>query len=105
MTVFRSQFNDFLFYVFNSNLFAYQSGTFLTSTINQLTIANLKSIVVPIPPSKEQIAITHFLDRNTTEIDTLISGIRRAIDHLGELRTAIISAAVTGKIDVRMEAA
>lgn len=37
----------------------------------------------------------------TAKIDALIAKIRRAIDHFKEFRTAPISAAVTGKIDVR----
>ena len=37
----------------------------------------------------------------TAELDALIAKIRQAIDHLKEFRTAFISAAVTGKIDVR----
>ena len=44
------------------------------------------------------------LDRETAKIDALISKFRQAIDHLKEFRTALISAAVTGKIDVREEA-
>ena len=46
-----------------------------------------------------------FLDRETANIDALITKVREAIDHLKEYRTALISAAVTGKIDVRKEAA
>ena len=41
-TVFRSELNDFLYYVFNSNLFSYQAGKYLTSTINRLTIGVIK---------------------------------------------------------------
>ena len=46
-------------------------------------------------------AIAIFLEHMTEEISTLISRIRCAIHHFKELRTALISAAVTGKIDVR----
>jgi hypothetical protein len=38
-------------------------------------------------------------------LDSLRSRVQDAIDHLKELRTALISAAVTGKIDVREEVA
>lgn len=41
------------------------------------------------------------LDEETVELDTLVNKVRDAIDRLRELRTALISAAVTGKIDVR----
>ena len=49
----------------------------------------------------EQQAIADFLDGETTKIDALVTKIREAIDRLKELRTALIAAAVTGKIDVR----
>jgi len=65
----------------------------------------LRSIRVPLPPIDDQCAIAAFLDRETARIDALIAKVREAIDRLKELRTALISAAVTGKIDVREEAA
>jgi type I restriction enzyme S subunit len=103
MTVFRSVCTSYLFYVFNSTLFDYQSGAFLTSTINQLTVGNLYSFEVPIPPLSEQSAIAHYLDLETTKIDTLIKKVQASIETLREYRTALISAAVTGKINVREE--
>jgi type I restriction enzyme S subunit len=45
--------------------------------------------------------IADFLDARNAEIDTLVAKVREAIDRLNELRTALISAAVTGKIDLR----
>jgi type I restriction enzyme S subunit len=91
--------------VFNSALFEYQSGTFLTSTINQLTAGNLKDMTVPVPPAREQGAIAAHLDQEMERVDALIAKVREAIERLKELRTALISAAVTGKIDVREEVA
>jgi type I restriction enzyme S subunit len=104
MTIFRSPNNIYLFYVFNSRLFAYQSSAFLTSTINQLTIANLNNFKVPLPLPREQQDIADFLDREMAKIDALIAKIEKAIKLLKEYRTALISAAVTGKIDIRDEA-
>lgn len=101
MIVFRSKYNEYLFYALNSTLFNYQSGAFLTSTINQLTLGNLNNFTVPLPPSTEQFAITAFLDRETAKIDVLIAKIREAKSHLREFRMALISAAVMGGIDVR----
>jgi hypothetical protein len=57
-----------------------------------------------IPPREEQEQIAAFLDGETARIDTLVAKVRDAIDRLKELRSALISAAVTGKIDVREEA-
>ena len=58
-----------------------------------------------MPPRAEQQSISAFLDRETAKIDALSAKVRKVIDRLKELRTALISAAVTGKIDVREEAA
>jgi type I restriction enzyme S subunit len=58
-----------------------------------------------IPPLPEQRAIATFLNRETARFDALIAKVRIASGRLKELRTSLISAAVTGKIDVRGEAA
>ena len=52
----------------------------------------------------EQEIIVSFLDQETAKLDTLIAKVQKAIELLKELRTALISAAVTGKVDVREEA-
>jgi type I restriction enzyme S subunit len=101
MTVFRSKYWRYLYYVFNSTLFKYQSGSFLTSTINQLTINNLNSFIVPLPPENEQKHICDILDKKVENIDTLITEIQNQIQKLKEYRQSLISEAVTGKIDVR----
>jgi type I restriction enzyme, S subunit len=70
-----------------------------------LNLGDLAAYVVGVPPADEQRAITAFLDRGTFEIDMLMAGVRSAIKRLKELRIALVSAAVTGKIDVREEGA
>ena len=57
-----------------------------------------------LPPLPEQQAIAAFLDRETAKLDGLVVKVQEAIQRLRELRTALISAAVTGRIDVREEA-
>ena len=101
MTVFRSENSEYLHYVFNSKLFENQSGAYSTSTINQLTLGTLNNIKVPWPPFAEQRAIAAFLDRGTERIDSLSDRVETAIERLQEYRTSLITAAVTGKIDVR----
>jgi len=54
-----------------------------------------------VPPINEQKSIASFLDRETARIDALISKVREGIEKLREYRAGLISAAVTGKIDVR----
>ena len=55
----------------------------------------------PLPPLPEQRAIADYLDRKTGRIDALIQKIEASIETWKEYRTALITAAVTGKIDVR----
>lgn len=66
-----------------------------------VTRGELGTIPIPVLASKEQLEIARFLDKQDTRIEALIIKVRDAIDRLKELRTALISAAVTGKIDVR----
>ncbi len=94
MTVFRSEMNHFLYWVFNSRLFEYQASNFLTSTINQLTLGNLKAMQVPVPPLLEGCAIADFLDRETAKIDALIAKQEQLIETLREDRAATITQAV-----------
>jgi type I restriction enzyme S subunit len=56
---------------------------------------------IPCPPIPEQQAIADYLDRETRKIENLAVNVRSAIDCLLEYRSALITAAVTGKIDVR----
>jgi type I restriction enzyme S subunit len=56
-----------------------------------------------IPPIYEQDKIVAFLERETLQAQDLMERVASASDCLAELRTALISAAVTGKIDVREE--
>jgi len=66
-----------------------------------LYLNTLGSFRIPVPGLEEQQAIIGFLDRETGKIDALIAKVQEAIERLKEYRTALISAAVTGKIDVR----
>jgi type I restriction enzyme, S subunit len=66
-----------------------------------LNASELGDTHIPLPPIHEQNAIAVFLDQETQKIDTLIEKATSAITLLKERRTALISAAVTGKIDIR----
>ncbi len=83
--------------VFYEQVLSYTTGT---AQFNVST-NDIGNVVLALPPIKEQRAIAAFLDRETTPVDALMAKVQEAIDHLKELRTALISAAVTGKIDVR----
>ena len=65
-------------------------------------MGDIVELIISIPDSIiEQQQIINYLDKKTSKIDTLIEKSNKSIELLKEKRTAIISAAVTGKIDVR----
>lgn len=66
-----------------------------------LNLDIIGSIVCPYFLLSEQQQIANYLDKSTCKIDTLIAKAQKAIELLKERRTALISAVVTGKIDVR----
>jgi type I restriction enzyme S subunit len=53
------------------------------------------------PPTEEQLRILDFIQTETMKLDTLTTEAERAIENPQELRAALPSAAVTGRIDVR----
>jgi type I restriction enzyme S subunit len=59
------------------------------------------SLVIALPPRAEQKGITEFLNSSTERLDALVAEAQAAIGLLAERRSALISAAVTGQIDVR----
>jgi type I restriction enzyme S subunit len=61
----------------------------------------ISKLTFALPPISEQQTIAAFLERETAKLDTLTTEAKTAITLLQERRTALISAAVTGKIDVR----
>lgn len=67
----------------------------------KLTSERLSSIKIPHPPIEEQRIIADHLDHETAKIDKMIAKVQEAIERLQEYRSALITAAVTGKIDVR----
>ena len=76
-----------------------QIGTAATiAYVNQLGFANMPMV---LPPKVEQHEIVAFLTLQLAKFEALTAEAQRAIDHLQERRTALISAAVTGQIDVR----
>jgi type I restriction enzyme S subunit len=82
-------------------VFAQLEAGALGATIMGINIRDLKRASIPVPPRIEQEEIASFLEREIARIGGLIDKVHDAIDRLKELRTALISAAVTGKIDVR----
>mgnify|MGYP004595767965 CR=1 FL=1 len=76
----------------------------LAKGIRQRTVdfrfKTLASLLIPVPPVKEQQQIAIFLNNKSSEIDSTISNINRQIELLGKYRKQIINDAVTGKVRV-----
>ena len=72
-------------------------------TVAHIYRDQLKNILFVLPPFQEQESIADFLDKETSRIDSLMEKIKQSIGLLKEYRSALITAAVTGKIDVREE--
>ena len=70
-------------------------------TVMHIYSSELKHLLLPLPPTREQKAIAAFLDRQMERIAILNARVETAIERLQEYRSALITAAVTGKIDVR----
>ena len=91
--------------------YALRSPFFVETVVSRSTGVSYPAINAPevgnigvtIPTLDEQRSIAAFLDRETARIDMLIEKVEKSIETLREYRTALISAAVTGKIDVRKE--
>ncbi len=66
-----------------------------------ITGTRVRAEFAPVPPLSEQTAIATYLDRETAKIDRLVEKVELLISRLQEYRAALITAAVTGKIDVR----
>ena len=81
-----------------------------TMNLNQYSIEAAQPVLsvelvgrlgIPVPPLSEQQEIAAYITRETAKFDNLTAEAQRAINLLQERRTALISAAVTGQIDVR----
>ena len=70
-------------------------------TMAKVSQGHIKAWKVVLPSIEEQKMIVNYLDKKLAEIDNLINKAKLAIEIIKERRTALISSAVTGKIDVR----
>ncbi|WP_431864327.1 restriction endonuclease subunit S [Microbacterium paraoxydans] len=71
------------------------------ATIPNVSGDKLGRIEMPVPPLEEQRRLVEYIDGATKRIDDAINVARRGVEFAKERRAALISAAVTGKIDVR----
>lgn len=99
---FRQVIPRYSYYLLKTLDVKYLSEGTAVGTLNRNYIHELR---IPVPTIAQQQSIAAFLDQETSRIDELIAKVSKSIDLLREYRTALISAAVTGKIDVREEVA
>ena len=94
--------SDFLLYIIYGPMVRnYIDSKSKGSTVGHLRVGEVGELPAPVPPKNEQVEIVRALGKLEAKFDNLTAEARRAIDLLKEHRSALISAAVTGKIDVR----
>ncbi|TIL56839.1 MAG: restriction endonuclease subunit S [Mesorhizobium sp.] len=95
--------SEFLFWLFSSTMFRRLGEGSMYGAGGQKRVPDefVRNFPIALPPFVEQAAIAEFLHRETARFDLLLREAEAAVSLLQERRAALISAAVTGKIDVR----
>jgi len=92
-----SEFLLLVFYAMENELDRFTFG----ATIKTIGMPDVRRLVMPLPPIEEQKAVIKEVFAQRDSLDSMISEAERASSLLAERRSALITAAVTGKIDVR----
>lgn len=93
---------EFILYTLKSDIIAQQLNlTMIGSTFKRINVDDIRNFSIAIPPKNEQVLIVKTLMEKLEKYDRIISNAVDVITYMQERRTALISAAVTGKIDVR----
>ena len=93
---------EYLLYVFRAMAPEFRRLT-MGSTHQTIYMPDVGRLQTPVPPIHEQDEVVTLIRQEIGGLDTLTAKVREAMGHLSEFRTALISAAVTGKIDVLNE--
>ncbi|MEN6671212.1 restriction endonuclease subunit S [Psychrobacter sp. B38] len=92
----------FIAFVLKSSLVKEQIDSIQTGGNREgLNFEQISKFIICLPPEEERADIVSYIERETKKIDSLLEQSNNAIQLMQERRTALISAAVTGKIDVR----
>jgi len=92
----------FVTYFTNSHQYwQWLGSSFIQATIQNVSAEKYANLMVPVPPFEEQMRIVAYLDERWDKLCEILEKVEESINRLMEYRTALISAAVTGKIDVR----
>jgi len=92
----------FLYYYLEQN----RNGSLLANSKtlrSTMTFDLFSQLILPLPPIDEQQSIAKYLDKKTTQIDSIVETINTQIEKLKELRKTLINDVVTGKIKVVQE--
>lgn len=81
-------------------VFAPLEARMLGAAVRGINIFDLKKVMVPTPPTAVQTELAHVLDSKARELQRLNDAVRRHKALMVEFRAALITAAVTGQIDV-----
>ena len=78
-----------------------REATGASDSMQNISQVAVKNLWIPLPPLSEQQVIASYLGQESSKIDRMVEKVGVAIERLQEYRTALITAAVTGKIDAR----
>jgi type I restriction enzyme S subunit len=101
MSDFQKVSGPFFFHFLRENFFKVALEGGAKSTVDSLRRPMFMNFPVCVPSLSEQSDIVNLIESESSKFDALTAVAQRAIDLLQERRTALISAAVTGQIDVR----
>lgn len=91
----------FVYYYLLANFYKVAQQGNAKSTVDSLRLPQFQNFQFSVPPLGEQDEVVSHVERKIDSLDNLISLAENTISLLNERRTSLISAAVTGKIDVR----
>ncbi|HFD87146.1 MAG TPA: restriction endonuclease subunit S, partial [Gammaproteobacteria bacterium] len=94
MAVFRSNYGQYINYLFRSHILKRQIDEHLGATINQITNKSLKSFHIPIPPTDEEI---NGIATALSNVDALLDGLDRLIAKKRNIKQAAMQQLLTGK--------
>ena len=94
--------SEYLLHFLKSEIIKIQlNSAMVGSTFKRINVDDIRNYVIVIPPIEEQECILKDLDQKIEKYDSLINFAVKQIQLMQERRTALISSAVTGKIDLR----
>jgi restriction endonuclease S subunit len=89
------------FFADSEGYWQWVSSVHIQATIQNVSAEKYADLFLPVPPVSEQLRIVRYLDAEVRKIQDMISRVEAAIERLQEYRSALVTASVTGKVDVR----